>query len=213
MRIFLAGATGAIGRRLVPLLVESGHQVTGTTRSTAKADALQAAGVAPAVVDVFDAAALSRAVVAAHPDVVVHQLTDLPAGLDPSQMAEGTKAQRPSAQPGDAEPRGRNTGRGHAAAHRPRVLPGCTRRGRRPTTRTTRSTSTPTYARHQHGWCRGAGAFGPVVTADRGGGAALRSSLRARHRHRGCGRGAVAARRCSGRGGSTGDRKARQWHL
>src|SRR5436305_6668197 len=91
MRIFLAGATGAIGRRLVPLLLGAGHDVVGTTRSTSKADALRAAGVEPVVLDVFDAAGLARAVSAARPDIVVHQLTDLPPGLDPSRMAEGTR--------------------------------------------------------------------------------------------------------------------------
>src|SRR5439155_13518484 len=90
MRIFLAGATGAIGRRLVPLLLGAGHDVVGTTRSMSKADALRAAGVEPAVLDVFDAAGLARAVSAARPEIVVHQLTDLPPGLDPSRMAEGT---------------------------------------------------------------------------------------------------------------------------
>jgi nucleoside-diphosphate-sugar epimerase len=88
MRIFLAGATGAIGRRLVPLLLDAGHHVVGTTRSTAKGDALRGAGVEPVVIDVFDAQALSRAVSAARPDVVMHQLTDLPPGLDPGRMAE-----------------------------------------------------------------------------------------------------------------------------
>jgi len=91
MRIFLAGAAGAIGKRLVPLLLDAGHHVVGTTRSTTKADALRAAGVEPVVVDVFDAPALSRAVCAARPDIVVHQLTDLPPGLDPARMAEGTR--------------------------------------------------------------------------------------------------------------------------
>jgi nucleoside-diphosphate-sugar epimerase len=91
MKIFLAGATGAIGRRLVPLLLNAGHSVIGTTRSTTKADGLRAAGVEPVVVDVFDALALSAAVLGAHPDIVVHQLTDLPPGLDPSQMTEGTQ--------------------------------------------------------------------------------------------------------------------------
>jgi nucleoside-diphosphate-sugar epimerase len=90
MRIFLAGAAGAIGSRLVPLLLDAGHDVVGTTRSTTKADALRAAGVEPVVVDVFDAPALSRAVSAARPDIVVHQLTDLPPGLDPARMGEGT---------------------------------------------------------------------------------------------------------------------------
>ena len=77
MRIFLAGAGGAIGRRLTPLLVRSGHQVSGTTRSPDKAGALSALGADPIVVDVFGAAALQRAVVAAKPDAIIHQLTDL----------------------------------------------------------------------------------------------------------------------------------------
>jgi len=91
MKIFLAGATGAIGRRLVPLLLNARHYVIGTTRSSTKADGLRAAGVEPVVIDVFDAPALSAAVLEAHPDIVVHQLTDLPPGLDPSQMTEGTQ--------------------------------------------------------------------------------------------------------------------------
>jgi len=91
MRIFLAGAAGAIGKRLVPLLLDAGHRVVGTTRSTTKAEALRAAGVEPVAVDVFDALALSRAVSAARAEIVIHQLTDLPPGLDPNQMAEGTR--------------------------------------------------------------------------------------------------------------------------
>ncbi|WP_245262226.1 NAD(P)H-binding protein [Mesorhizobium sp. WSM3626] len=87
-RIFLAGASGAIGQRLVPQLLAAGHQVTGTTRSADKAVRLEVLGVEPVVVDVFDAKSLSRAMLAARPDIVVHQLTDLPAGLDPSRMAE-----------------------------------------------------------------------------------------------------------------------------
>jgi nucleoside-diphosphate-sugar epimerase len=90
MKIFLAGATGAIGRRLTPLLLNAKYDVVGTTRSTAKAEGLRAAGVEPVVVDVFDAEALSAAVLEARPDIIVHQLTDLPPGLDPSQMTEGT---------------------------------------------------------------------------------------------------------------------------
>ena len=91
MRIFLAGAAGAIGRRLVPLLLGAGHHVVGTTRSTSKADMLKAAGVEPIIIDIFDTALLTRAVSAARPHIVIHQLTDLPPGLDPSQMVEGTK--------------------------------------------------------------------------------------------------------------------------
>ncbi len=91
MRIFLAGASGAIGGRLARLLLDAGHHVVGTTRSAAKAEALRAAGIEPAIVDVYDSAALSRALSAARPDVVMHQLTDLPPGLDPSRMAEATQ--------------------------------------------------------------------------------------------------------------------------
>ena len=77
MKIFLAGASGVIGRKLVPLLRAAGHAVIGTTRD--KADAVRALGAEPVVVDVFDAPSLTRAVAAARPDIVIHQLTDLPA--------------------------------------------------------------------------------------------------------------------------------------
>jgi nucleoside-diphosphate-sugar epimerase len=78
MRVFVAGASGAIGRRLLPLLREAGHDVVGTTRSAAKAAVIEAQGARAAVVDVFDAAALTAAVGHARPDVIIHQLTDLP---------------------------------------------------------------------------------------------------------------------------------------
>ena len=78
MRIFLAGALGVIGRRLTPLLARMGHHVTGTTRSPAKAEQIEALSADPVVVDVFDAEALRAAVSAARPEVVMHQLTDLP---------------------------------------------------------------------------------------------------------------------------------------
>jgi nucleoside-diphosphate-sugar epimerase len=89
MRVFLAGATGAIGRRMLPLCREAGYEMTGTTRVESKAEELRAAGITPVVLDVFDAAALNAAVAAARPDVVVHQLTDLPPGLKPELMAAG----------------------------------------------------------------------------------------------------------------------------
>jgi nucleoside-diphosphate-sugar epimerase len=85
-RIFLAGASGAIGRRLTPLLHSAGHYVCGSTRSKANADALRVLGADSVVVDVFDAAALSLAVANARPDVVIHQLTDLPKDLNPHEM-------------------------------------------------------------------------------------------------------------------------------
>jgi nucleoside-diphosphate-sugar epimerase len=87
MRIFLAGASGAIGRRLVPLLLRAGHAVTGTTRSAENAKLLEGAGATPAVLDVFDAPAIADAVRSARPDVVIHQLTDLPREFDQAQIA------------------------------------------------------------------------------------------------------------------------------
>ena len=88
MRIFLAGASGAIGRRLTPLLIAAGHQITGMTRNPATARALEAAGVRPALVDVFEANALQAAVIAAAPEIVMHQLTDLPGTIeDEAQLA------------------------------------------------------------------------------------------------------------------------------
>jgi nucleoside-diphosphate-sugar epimerase len=91
MRIFLAGAAGAIGRRLTPLLVLMRHEVTGTTRSADRAGTLEAMGARPVVVDVFDPAALRAAVLAARPDVVIHQLTDLPAAPGTPGYEEGQK--------------------------------------------------------------------------------------------------------------------------
>jgi len=88
MRVFLAGATGAIGRRLTPLLVAAGHPVTATTRSAEKAAALKAQGAELVVVDVFDSDRLCAAVVAARPDVVIHQLTDLPQIFDPVRSVD-----------------------------------------------------------------------------------------------------------------------------
>jgi len=86
MRIFVAGATGVIGRRLTPMLVADGHQVTGMTRSPEKAGALAAMGAEPAVVDALDAAAVREAVLAARPEAVIHQLTSLPRRIDPRRI-------------------------------------------------------------------------------------------------------------------------------
>ena len=78
MRIFLAGATGVLGVRLVPLLVAGGHEVAGMTRSPGKAAELERLGAQPVVCDVYDLPALRDAVRAFAPDALMHQLTDLP---------------------------------------------------------------------------------------------------------------------------------------
>jgi 2-alkyl-3-oxoalkanoate reductase len=77
MNIFLAGATGVVGKRLIPLLLQAGHRVTGTTRTPAKMSVLWEMGAEPVLVDALDQTAVRDAVVSAKPDVVVHQLTDL----------------------------------------------------------------------------------------------------------------------------------------
>jgi len=87
-KIFLAGATGAIGSALSPLLIKAGYTVYGGTRDSNRTAALEAQGVHPVVVDVFDATALKAALVSIAPAGVIHQLTDLPRGLPPSRMSE-----------------------------------------------------------------------------------------------------------------------------
>lgn len=78
VRIFLAGASGVIGIRLLPLLVSAGHVVAGMTRSPEKVARLEALGAEPVLCDVYDAETLREAVVSFDPDAVMHQLTDLP---------------------------------------------------------------------------------------------------------------------------------------
>ena len=86
MRVFVAGATGAIGRPLVQQLSDRGHEVTGTSRSQERAREVDAAGGRGVVVDALDAAALSEAVVASRAEAVVHQLTAFPREFDPEKI-------------------------------------------------------------------------------------------------------------------------------
>jgi uncharacterized protein YbjT (DUF2867 family) len=86
MRIFLAGATGLIGIRLFPLMLADGHVVAGMTRTPGKVDGLRAAGVTPVLCDLFDQRSLTAAIKDFRPEVIVHQVTDLPDQLD--QLAD-----------------------------------------------------------------------------------------------------------------------------
>lgn len=88
MRILVAGGSGVIGRNLVPMLVQKGHAVTGTTRSATKANLIASLGAKALILDVFDQVLVRQAVTAARPDVIIHQLTDLPDVADPSKAAE-----------------------------------------------------------------------------------------------------------------------------
>ena len=82
MKIFLAGATGAIGRRLIPLLAGAGHTVTGTTRHPDKAMWIHSAGATPVVLNALDAGEVLKAVQKAEPEVIIHQLTAIPSNFN-----------------------------------------------------------------------------------------------------------------------------------
>jgi 2-alkyl-3-oxoalkanoate reductase len=86
MKVFVAGASGVVGRRLLPQLLEAGHEVTGMTRSAEKAKLLEAMGARAVICDVFDRRALGDTIAADRPNAVVHQLTDLPRTLDPHKL-------------------------------------------------------------------------------------------------------------------------------
>lgn len=90
MRVFVAGGSGVMGARLVPLLVAGGHQVVAMTRTPAKLELVRGLGAEAVLGDVFDATRLTATVVASRPDAVVHQLTDLPD--DPAHIAAGRHA-------------------------------------------------------------------------------------------------------------------------
>ncbi len=86
MKVFLAGGSGVIGRRLIPQLVAAGCLVAATTRSTAKGPMIQSLGATPVVVDALDAPALRKAVTDFRPDAVMNQLSDLPQRYNPRKL-------------------------------------------------------------------------------------------------------------------------------
>jgi 2-alkyl-3-oxoalkanoate reductase len=88
MKIFVAGATGALGKRLVPQLVANGHEVVGMTRTPDKQDLLRSLGARPVVADALDADAVAHAVAEAAPDVIVHQMTALGGAMDMRHVDE-----------------------------------------------------------------------------------------------------------------------------
>lgn len=94
MKIFVAGATGVIGRRLVPLLVEDGHDVVGMSRSGERAESLREYGARGVVADVFDSGRLRELLAAEKPEIVIHELTDIPRALEPGHTIEQFAANR-----------------------------------------------------------------------------------------------------------------------
>ncbi len=89
MKVFVAGASGAIGRPLIRQLLDAGHEVTGVSRRQERVDEISSAGAAGIVCDVFDLPALEAAVRAAEPEVVISQLTSLPEKFDPRKIDYG----------------------------------------------------------------------------------------------------------------------------
>lgn len=87
-KVFVAGASGVIGRTLCKMLVKDGWKVYGTTRSENKIEMLKEIGVEPIIIDVYDEKKLEELMILIKPKIVMHQLTDLPAGLDPNKMEE-----------------------------------------------------------------------------------------------------------------------------
>lgn len=83
MKVFLAGAGGAMGRQLIPRLVADGHEVVGVTRSESKRDLVASLGARPVIADALDAEQIAGAVAEAAPEVVLHQLTSIPGNLEP----------------------------------------------------------------------------------------------------------------------------------
>jgi nucleoside-diphosphate-sugar epimerase len=94
MRVFVAGATGVIGRSLVPQLVSAGHEVTGMTRTPAKTGMLRDLGAHAVVADAFDAKKLRAVVAEAKPEVVVHELTEIPKSFDPNAFERNNQLRR-----------------------------------------------------------------------------------------------------------------------
>ena len=137
-RVFVAGASGVIGRPLIAQLLAAGHEVTGMTRREEKAEEIRAAGAEAAVCDVFDADALRAAVAAGRPEIVIHQLTALPQQLDLSKKdiydannrirTEGTRnlvaaARRPPARGGWSPRASASSTSRRAAPSSPRTTP------------------------------------------------------------------------------------------
>jgi nucleoside-diphosphate-sugar epimerase len=92
VRVFVAGASGVVGRRLLPRLVAAGHEVTGMTRRPERTEAIRGAGAQAVVCDALDGAAVREAVAASRPDAVVQHLTDLPKRLGPRNLARAYRA-------------------------------------------------------------------------------------------------------------------------
>src|SRR6476620_8778361 len=125
MKIFVAGATGALGRVLVPQLVARGHEVVGMTRSASKQDLVRSLGARPVVADALDPAAVAQAVASAEPEAIVHQLTALSAEMRARHASRRALLRddhdQPAAHRGDRPSPGRRPRRGGTAVRGPEL--------------------------------------------------------------------------------------------
>ena len=143
MRVFVAGATGVIGQYLVPGLITGGHEVTASTRSPLKANQLKTQGATPVVVDGLDREAVLKAVTAAQPEVIIHQMTALTSMTQLPQLRQGVRGHQRAAQQRHRLPAGsRHPGR-HSPVHRAELrrleqMPGKAARSRPSRIRSTR---------------------------------------------------------------------------
>src|SRR5436305_11593006 len=92
MKVFVAGATGVLGRAFVPQLVARGHDVVGMTRSASKQDLVRSLGARPVVADALEADAVAQAVASAEPEVIVHELTALSGKMSVRDMRHPERA-------------------------------------------------------------------------------------------------------------------------
>ena len=122
MRILVAGATGAVGLQLVPQLIAAGHSVVGTTRTPAKAEIIKRMGAEPAIADGLDAPAIRAAVIAAKPDVVIDQMTDLGGGHRSPAFRPRLRHHQPVAHGRHRFPAGGRTRGRRETFHRPELL-------------------------------------------------------------------------------------------
>ena len=165
MRVFVAGASGVIGRRLVPQLVERGHEVVATARTPEKGETLRALGAEAVVMDGLDAASVGEAVARAEPEVVVHQMTALAGVSRSATVRRGVRAHERAANARHRPPARGGRRRRRPPVRRPELHRLAERAGRRPGQDGETIRSTRTRPRSSGGRSRRSGYLERAVTS------------------------------------------------